>query len=175
MIGRHKYAADMVKAAKTMQLQIRLTRAEKAAMQRAARGAGMGLSAYVLSRVYSPPAEQFAHCLADCRELESSRLALAELHALLSNLTRGELSEAVKMPPPAGMNHELENYVAAMVEQACANANIAAPRWAAAVIPLAEPVFGSALRSIRLYLLTQSPPAFRRRNLFIDATLGAQV
>jgi len=29
--------------------------------------------------------------------------------------------------------------------------------------------------SLRLYLLTHSPAAFRRRNIFIDATVGAQV
>jgi hypothetical protein len=40
---------------------------------------------------------------------------------------------------------------------------------------LTEPVFGSELQSLRLYLLTHSPPPFRARNIFIDATLGDRV
>ena len=165
----------MVKVPKSTQLQIRLTRAEKAAMQQAARRAGMDLSAYVLSRVRSPVAVGFARCLAGGRELGSSRLALASLHALLVRLTAGELSDAVELAPPAGMSRELENYVAAMVEQACANAGIPPPAWTSSIAPLAEPWFGSALHSLRLHLLTHSPPPFRRRNLYVDATLGGQV
>jgi hypothetical protein len=41
--------------------------------------------------------------------------------------------------------------------------------------PLAEPVFGSDLMSLRLYLLTHSPAPFRRRNIFIDASVGFRV
>jgi hypothetical protein len=40
---------------------------------------------------------------------------------------------------------------------------------------LPQPVFGSELKALRLHLLTNSPPAFRRRNIFIDATLGDRV
>jgi hypothetical protein len=36
-------------------------------------------------------------------------------------------------------------------------------------------VFGSDLQNLRLYLLTHSPPPFRRRNIFIDSTLGDRV
>jgi hypothetical protein len=41
--------------------------------------------------------------------------------------------------------------------------------------PLAEPAFGTTLQSLRLYLLTHSPAPFRRRNLFIDASIDDQV
>ena len=160
---------------KTTQLQIRLTRAQKAAMQRSARRAGMDLSAYVLARVNSPAAAEFALCLSGNRELGGARLALAALHALLARLGAGELGEAVQAAPPSRMRPELENYVAAMVEQACARADIPPPAWTRAIPPLLSPLFASSLTSLRLYLLTHSPPAFRRRNLFVDATLGAQV
>jgi hypothetical protein len=50
-----------------------------------------------------------------------------------------------------------------------------APAWTRSIPPLAEPVFGSDLCSLRLYLLTNSPPPFRGRNIFIDSTLGDQV
>jgi uncharacterized protein (DUF1778 family) len=49
----------MDKLAKSEQLQIRLSRQEKAAIQRAAARAGMDMSGYVLSRVLSAPAAQF--------------------------------------------------------------------------------------------------------------------
>ena len=172
---RSQYSGHMAGTAKTTQLQIRLTHAEKSAMQRAARCAGMDLSAYVLSRVQSAPAVEFARCLDGCDELESARFALADLNALLSKLTAGELTDAVQSPPATGLSRELENYVAAMVEHACAHADIPIPRWTSNVPPLSNPIFGSTLLSLRLYLLTHSPPAFRRRNVFIDATLGAQV
>jgi hypothetical protein len=69
----------------------------------------------------------------------------------------------------------LRNYVAAMVEHACAQRAVTVPRWVRAVEPLSDPVFGSELQSLRLHLLTQSPPAFRCRNLFIDSSVGERV
>jgi hypothetical protein len=43
------------------------------------------------------------------------------------------------------------------------------------VVPLEEPAFGTALQSLRLHLLTHSPPPFRLRNIFIDSSLGQRV
>jgi hypothetical protein len=36
-------------------------------------------------------------------------------------------------------------------------------------------VFCSSLQSLRMHLLTHSPPPFRRRNIFIDSSLGQRV
>jgi hypothetical protein len=77
--------------------------------------------------------------------------------------------------PPSGLAPYHANYVAAMVEYACARRGVAPPAWTGAIPPLVEPVFGSALTSLRLYLLTHSPAPFRRRNIFIDATVGDRV
>ena len=44
-----------------------------------------------------------------------------------------------------------------------------------AIEALSEPEFGSQLQSLRLHLLTHSPPPFRRRNIFIDTSIGGQV
>ena len=52
---------------------------------------------------------------------------------------------------------------------------VAPPSWLRATTPLAEPVFGSSLMGLRLYLLTHSPAPFRRRNIFIDASVGSRV
>jgi uncharacterized protein (DUF1778 family) len=160
---------------KTTQLQIRVSPAQKAAIQRAARRVGMDMSAYVLGRLLPVAALRFHEVTAACAEETGARFALAELNSLLSGLDAGELQDAVASPPQADLPAIQANYVAAMVEYACAQRGIAPPLWVGAIAPLASPVFGSELRSLRLYLLTHSPPPFRRRNIFIDASIGAQV
>ena len=164
--------------AKSGQLQIRLTPAEKAAIRAAARRAGLGLSAYVLDRVLPASKRRFQELT---RELSragadspEARFALAELNTLLADLGGRELQEAVASPPPE-LTPYLANYVAAMVEYACAKKGAAAPSWLRATEPLDEPVFASSLESLRLYLLTHSPAPFRRRNIFIDASVGSRV
>jgi hypothetical protein len=165
----------MGKPPKTAQMQIRVSVQEKATIQRAAAKTGMDMSAYVLARVLSVPAAQFRDCVQECADSTSPRLALAELNSLLSSLTAGELRDAISAPPPPGLPPFLDNYIAAMVEYACARRAIAVPKWTCAIAPLAEPVYGSQLLSLRLYLMTHSPPPFRVRNIFIDATLGDRV
>ena len=109
-----------------------------------------------------------------CADPEGARFALAELSAWLASLGAAELREAVASPPPA-LTPYFANYVAAMVEYACAQRGVPPPGWTPAVAPLTEPAFGSALMSLRLYLLTHSPAPFRRRNIFIDASVGSRV
>jgi uncharacterized protein (DUF1778 family) len=165
----------MNKSPKTAQMQIRVSANEKIAIQRAAARAGMDMSAYVLARVLSVPAAHFQDCVRDCADPASSRFALAELNSLLSDLTAGELRDAIATPPRPGLSPFLGNYVAAMVEYACARRAVAVPQWTRSIAPLAEPMFGSQLQSLRLHLLTHSPPPFRARNIFIDSTLGDRV
>jgi hypothetical protein len=38
-----------------------------------------------------------------------------------------------------------------------------------------DPLFGSQLASVRPYLLTRSPVALRRRNVFVDASFDQRV
>ena len=160
--------------AKSAQLQIRVSPAAKAAIQRAARRAGMDMSAYVLARVLPAPARRFQDLTAACRDPGSERFALAELNAWLATIGAGELQEAVASPPP-GLTSYLANYIAAMVEYACAHHGVPPPAWTRTIAPLTEPVFGSGLMSLRLHLLTHSPAPFRRRNIFIDASVGDRV
>jgi hypothetical protein len=168
-------ARAMSKSPKTAQMQIRVSANEKTAIQRAAARAGMDMSAYVLAQVLSVPATQFQDCVRDCADSASPRFALAELNSLLSDLTAGELRDTIATPPPPGLSPFLSNYIAAMVEYACARRGVAVPEWTRSIAPLAEPVFGSELQTLRLYLLTHSPPPFRVRNIFIDSTLGDRV
>jgi hypothetical protein len=160
---------------KTAQLQIRVSAEEKLAMQRAARRAGLGLSAYVLGRVLPAVESRYQQIVEQLRDPESTRYTLAELNGLLGSLSAAELRQAVASPLSISLPLELSNYVAAMVEMACAHQEIEAPAWLRSIAPLAAPVFGTQLMSLRLYLLAHSPPPFRRRNIFIDTSIGGQV
>ena len=160
---------------KTAQLQIRVTPVEKAEIERAARRAGLGMSVYVLGKVLPARAAQWRDLLREFARADGARIALAGLSNWLAALSAGELREAVEMPPPAGLSAFSANTVAAMVEHVCAARGVQAPRWTRDIEPLAQPVFGSALASLRLHLLANSPAPFRRRNLFVDTAVGGQV
>jgi hypothetical protein len=165
----------MADSTKSGQLQIRVSPKEKAAVQRAARRAGMDMSAYVLARALPALPGRFGELVDACREESSGRFALAELHDWLAALSGSELREGVSLPPRSVLAPWLTNYVAAMVEFACARRDIAPPPWTRSIEPLTEPMFGSSLMSLRLHLLTHSPPPFRRRNIYIDSSIGARV
>jgi hypothetical protein len=178
VLTTQEMAADTVamsKPEKTAQLQIRVSHRQKAAVQRAAQRAGMDMSAYVLGRVLSAAADRFQDCTRGCASASPPSFALAELNTLLSGLSAAELRDAIAVAPTATLSAFLANYVAAMVEFACSQRAIAVPAWIRAIEPLADPAFGSELLSLRLHLLTHSPPPFRRRNIFIDSSLGQRV
>lgn len=135
----------------------------------------MDMSSYVLSRVLSAPAAQFARCVEACKDAEKVSFALAELNSFLSGASASELHDAIAVAPTARLTPYLANYIAAMVEYACQKRGVAVPAWLRTIEPLTEPTFESALPSLRLHLLTHSPPSFRRRNIFIDSSLGDRV
>jgi uncharacterized protein (DUF1778 family) len=165
----------MARSGKTTQLQLRVTPEEKAAIQRSAKRAGMDMSSYVLARVLPSQRLQVQEILADLTRDEARRNALAELGKLLRPLGPEELRDAVSDPPPSSLSAELQNYVAAIVEHACGKQGIRPPAWTASIPPLAKPLFASSLESLRLYLLTHSPPPYRRRNIFIDTSIEGHV
>lgn len=161
---------------KDRQLQIRVTAAQKTAIQRAAARAGLDVSRWVLNRLLPPHRQRFGeltHALAE--EAADRRYVLAELNDFITALGARELADATAEPPPPGLPPYWANYVAAMVETAANRQHVAPPAWTAAIAPLDEPMFGTPLASLRLHLLTASPPAFRRRRIFIDATVGNRV
>lgn len=160
---------------KTAQLQIRVSVSQKAALKRHARTAGMSMSDWVLSRVLPPLRETFQGLLRKLATAERPGYVLADLNDLLAPLSAGEFEQAVCDPPPVKLDRYWGNYVAAMIEFAAAQKNTEAPSWTEHVRPLDEPAFGSSLESLRLHLLTHSPVAFRRRNIFIDSSIGDRV
>lgn len=159
--------------AKTKQLQIRVTAEQKARIQARAERAGMDVSKWLL-HVALPPADERFQSI--CRELAAGATTrsyvLADLNDYLCRLDANEFHEAVASAPVAPLAEFEIAYLAAMVEQAAATLHIPPPDWTRKVGPIAQPWFASALTSLRLHLLTSSPPPFRRRNIFIDSTLG---
>jgi uncharacterized protein (DUF1778 family) len=160
---------------KSEYLQIRIAPEQKRRLKRLARAAGKDLSAYVLARAVPPGQKRFDELLTLLVEGEEHRYVLAELNDLVSRLGASELREAVAVADLSGLSPFLQNYVAAMVEQACHLKGIRPPGWTAGVRPLETPWFAASLRSVRLHLLQASPVPYKRRNLFVDAGVGARV
>lgn len=162
-------------ARKSEQLQIRLTPGEKAALKRRARTAGQDVSTYVLSQALPPNQLRFEALVARLAEGVDSGFVLAELNDLLSPMGAAELRDTVAHADVRRLSPFLQNYVAAMVEHASWLKRVRPPAWAAEVRPLDDPWFASTLWSLRLHLLSASPVAFKRRNLFVDASVGDRV
>ena len=160
---------------KSLQLQIRVSPQEKAAIARYAKRAGMGISQWVLSQSLPPGQEIFQGLLGELTRASNPKYVLAEIHDRLNGAGADEFERMVAQPPGPGLSDYLANYITAMIEYTAVQKGRAAPSWTAKVPPLKTPVFGSDLQSLRLYLLTHSPPPFRRRNIFIDATIGQRV
>jgi hypothetical protein len=165
----------MVRSAKSGQLQIRVSTQQKAAIREAARRAGMEMSSYVLARVLPAAARRFHDVVQACAVPGNERFALAELNSLLASLGAAALREATAEEPVRWPSPFVAAYAAAMVERASEARRMPPPPWTATIGALPEPYFASELPGLRLYLLMNSPAAFRRRNLFIDSSVGQQV
>lgn len=161
---------------KTQQLQIRISAEDKARISARAARARMDVSKWVLQEVL-PPAEQKFQML--CRELatrpDARSFTIAEFQDWFTRLTASEYKRATRHAPEIRLAPFEASYLAAMVEQAAAIQGVNPPCWTGAVKGLDTPWFASPLKSLRLYLLTHSPPPFRRRNLFIDSGVGQRV
>jgi uncharacterized protein (DUF1778 family) len=160
---------------RTEQLQIRVTPAEKAQLKSLAERAGQGVSAYVLSRALPKARLRFEELVATLGDAEDRRFALAELNEFLTSLSRDEFLDAIGTPPVLDLSPYWRNYVAAMVELSAQQKGVPPPRWLADIEALTEPHFVAPLSSLRLHLLRASPVPFRRRNIFIDSTVGDRV
>jgi uncharacterized protein (DUF1778 family) len=162
-------------SAKSAQLQIRVTPSQKAALRRHARAAGVDVSTYVLLRVLPPEADRFAEILRALRVEADRRFALAELSDFLHACAPVQFAAAVARAPAGDLSPFVRNYVAAMVEQAAGQKHVSPPAWVRDVAPLADPYFATPLKSLRLHLMEASPVPFKRRNIFVDAAVGARV
>ena len=159
---------------KITQLQIRVTAGEKLAIQKAAEQANLNMSSYVLAKLLPPRSREFQAMLDRLVNSDDPSFILSEINTLLTRLKGNEITDVVSVTLPADLSEYLSNYVAAMVEYVCNQHHTKKPAWVKSVKPLKQPFFGSTINNLRLYLLTCSPAAFRRRNIFIDTTIGGQ-
>ena len=104
-----------------------------------------------------------------------SNNGLAEINRFLTRLEKSDFPLAVALAPQFDIPAIQLNYLAAMIETAADQKNSLPPSWVAEVEPLFEPFFVSNLKSILPHLLLNTPVAFRKRNIFIDSTIGNQV
>lgn len=162
-------------AGKSEQLQIRVTREQKARLRDLARRAGLDVSAFVLAQAMPAISEKFQRAVASLRHEAEQRYAWAELSEILTPLGAAELERAVLHADLTGLSAFLQNYLAATVEFLCTRRGLRPPEWTTAIAPLAEPWFATELRSLRIHLLRSSPVTYRRRNLFVDAGPDARV
>jgi hypothetical protein len=160
---------------KTQQLQIRVTPRQKDALKRAAAAAGLDVSTYVLGRVLPDETSRFADLLRSLHHESQRKYALAELNDLLAAVPPATFADTVAHADFGKLSPYLKNYVAAMVEQAAHQKQVAPPHWVRDIAPLDVPRFATSLLGLRLHLLRSAPVPFKRRNIFVDAAVGARV
>jgi uncharacterized protein (DUF1778 family) len=160
---------------KTAQIQLRVTPAEKSDLVRRARAAGLDLSAWMLQRLLPDRRARFVALVRSLAATSQPAYVLAEIHDLLAALRRIDFSTVTETLSTASLDEVRANQLAAMVETTAARIRVRSPDWVDDVSPLRNPWFASELLSLRLHLLCNSPPAFRRRNLFVDSTIGDRV
>ncbi|HUO65990.1 MAG TPA: hypothetical protein VMV37_00550 [Gammaproteobacteria bacterium] len=136
----------------------------------------MDMSRWVLQQLLPARRETF-HGLVKALARDGSAVpyTLAGLNDFLTALSRDDFVAATSEPAPNALDPYLANYVAAMIETAAHRHAVPPPSWTSSVPPLAIPAFGSPLAGLRLHLLIAAPPAFRRRNIFIDSSIGDRV
>ncbi len=159
---------------KNSQLQIRLTAAQKSAIHRLARRAGKTVSEWVLQRATAGGGDRFVALLLELNRAHLQQPVWAALHDLLESLSPSEFVQALPAPE-VPLSPLSSNLVAAMVEYAAQRKGIEPPGWTATIQPLDRPWFASDLRSLHPYLMVHSPVAFRRRNLFVESSIGRRV
>lgn len=73
----------------------------------------------------------------------------------------------IATPPPPGLGRRILCLFASTVEQLCRDLGLPSPSWCAGVGPLGEPWFVSGMENLKALALVESPPDFRKRNLFV--------
>jgi hypothetical protein len=133
------------------------------------------MSEWVLEKLFPSHETEFQDLLDALAASDRPSYVFSELLELLEPLSAEAFERAVAEPPRVHLDPYWKNYLAATVEHAASRKSARVPEWTRGIPPLAVPVFGSSLLSLRLHLLLDSPPAFAARNLFIDASVGARV
>jgi hypothetical protein len=160
---------------KTTQLQIRISRSQKQKLRQQARRAGMSVAEWVLSHVFPAKRDEFERLVHALGSASERRFAWANVHDFLARLEAGDIERVLAEPASAKLTAPDDALLAAMIEHAAVLKEARIPGWVARTPPASVPFFASDLKSLRVHLLSVSPPAFRRRNLFVDTSVGGRV
>ena len=163
------------KTKKDLFLQIRVSQAQKKLIGSAARRAGLDMSTYVLERIVPRPSLELQEIVDKLRNDSEASYVLAELSDFIFKLDKTEFERACLGLSLDQLSIFYRTYVASMLEVAAMQKNASLPEKILVVPALAKPYFGSDLKNLRLYLLTNSPAAFKKRNIFIDSSVGDRV
>lgn len=166
------------KIMKTEQLQIRVSPEVKWSIRKRADAAHIDMSEWILAVLFPPAAREFQKLVADVAKQghSSNRFyAFAALSDFLNELEPENLAQAIAEKPEMKLDEFVFNYIAAMVELTCHQKKICQPEWLQEAIGLRQPYFGSSLPSLRFYLLTHSPIPFKKRNIFVDSSVGDRI
>jgi len=133
------------------------------------------MSEWILNNLLLSAQVIFQSLVGELVASDNPSFAFAELLEALAPMSTEEYENAVSEPPEVQLDPYWRNYLAATVEHSAAAKHAKVPSWTAEIAPLDEPSFGSSLKSLRLHLLLNSPPAFAGRNIFIDSSVGDRV
>jgi uncharacterized protein (DUF1778 family) len=169
---RARAILSQVNDSKTRQLQIRVSAEQKRVIKRRANQAGMDVSAWVLRQLVPSKRDRFLVITRELSRTDQPSYALASLSDFLAGLSPADIGAVLDERPDQAIPEPWLAYAAALIEERAVALATGVPAWVRETPPLAEPYFATGLAKLRLYLLTRSPPAFRRRNLFVDRGPG---
>lgn len=158
--------------AKTQQLQIRVSAAQKALLKRRAAAAGLDVSTFVLRRVLVDTEAQLEDLLVALAAEREPRATLARVGGLLASLDSASFRDLTMALDVSRLTAFHQNYLAAMIEHRSSQLGMAAPAWTLRVPVLDEPYFPAGTDRLRPYLMREAPVVYKRRNLFVDAGVG---
>ena len=133
------------------------------------------MSSWVLSKISNNQSKEFLRVVEKLVSSKKQSYIYAEIHDLLMKCGNNIFNKTIESSPTVELNSFQINYVAAMVEYRAMQLNEKIPAWCSEITTLDTPYFGSSLKSLNLYLLLNSPLAFRKRNIFIDSSVGQRV
>ncbi len=155
---------------KSTHIQIRISPEQKNKIAKAASRKGVGMTTWVLEKLFPELSEKLEELIQELAKSKNSSFVFAEINDFLSALSSRELSQALENLNLEKLEVFEQNYLAAMIELACEKKSIACPEITTA--ELSSPWFATELESLKLYLLLNSPAPFRKRNIFIDSSIG---
>lgn len=160
---------------KDTHIQIRLSSTQKKVVEKNAKTQGLSISQYLLNLIEKDSSfdKKLTIIINEILKNGLDPYLLSEFSILVLDLSNNDLLKLVEKPFSSNCNGLSLNYLLATLETELKRRNLELPEWFGNIKSLKEPWFGTNLKSLRGFLLLNSPLAFRRRNIFIDSLIGS--